>query len=143
MTSPAFRERAAAMEKLKTEYGQRAQFIVIYQREAHAKGEWEVDRNKDKDITVDQPTTLEARSDLAKKTRQELKITAPILVDTMGNETATAYGAGANSAFVINRDGIIVARQQWFDPGGLQRAIDEAAKALPSTKPSATPVAVE
>ncbi len=142
-TSPAFRDRAAAMEKLKTEYGQKAQFFVIYGREAHAKGEWEVDRNKDKDIVVDQPTKLEARMDLAKKARQELKISVPILVDTMGNDAAIAYGAGANSAFVINRDGLVVARQQWFDPGGLHRAIDDAVKAMPTTKPSATPVAVE
>ena len=132
-TCPAFRERAAAMEKLKNDYSTRAQFFVVYTREAHAKGEWEVDRNKALEISVDQPTTIEARSELAKKSRDELSITVPIMLDTIGDEAAKAYGAGVNSAFVINRDGIIVARQQWFDPTGLRSAIDEAVKATPAT----------
>ena len=136
-TSPAFRERASAMEKLKTEYGQRAQFFVVYMREAHAKGEWEVARNKDANIEAAQPSTIEARTDLAKKAREQLKITVPIAIDTIGNETATAFGAGANSAVVINRDGLIAAKQEWFDPGGLRRELDEAIKATPATKPSA------
>jgi hypothetical protein len=75
---------------------------------------------------------MDARMTLAKKSRDELKLTTPILVDNMENETATAYGAGPNSAIVINRDGVIVHKQQWFDPAGLRRAIDEAAKATPT-----------
>ena len=138
-TSPAFRDRAAAMEKLRNEYGLHAQFFVIYAREAHAKGEWEVARNKDNDIAIDQPRTYEARLDLAKKAKQELKIGTTVLVDTIGNDTSISYAAGANSAFVINRDGMIIDRQEWFDPSGLKRAIDEAIKSTPTTKPVQPP----
>jgi Spy/CpxP family protein refolding chaperone/peroxiredoxin len=135
-TCPAFRDRAAMLEKLKSSYSTGVQFFVIYTREAHAKDEWEVARNKNLEISVEQPKTMDARTALAKKSRDELKLTVPILLDTLGNETASAYGAGANSAFVINRDARISARQQWFDAAGLRRAIDEAAKATPSTKPA-------
>jgi thyroxine 5-deiodinase len=130
---PIFRDRVAAMEKLKTEYGTRATFFVVYAREAHPAGEWEVDRNKDQSISVDQPRTIDARQALAKKAKESLKMTVPILLDGVGNDAAIAYGAGPNSAVVIGRDGTIVAKQQWFDPYGIRRAIDSAAK--PATQP--------
>ena len=79
---------------------------------------------------------------MAKKAKLELKITTPILLDTIGNDTSIAYGAGANSAYVINRDGTIAAKQEWFDPTGLRREIDEAVKAGATTKP-ALPAAAE
>jgi hypothetical protein len=44
----------------------------------------------------------------------------------MEDTTLTAYNAGANSAFVIGREGKIVARQQWCDPSGLRHWIDQA-----------------
>jgi Spy/CpxP family protein refolding chaperone/peroxiredoxin len=135
-TCPSFRDRAAAMEKLRSDYSTRAQFFIVYTREAHAKDEWEVARNKDLEIVAEQPRSMDERVTLAKKSRDELKLTTPIVVDSMGNDTAIAYGAGPNSAVVINRDGVIVARQQWFDPSGLRRAIDEAIKAAPTTKPA-------
>jgi Spy/CpxP family protein refolding chaperone len=130
---PAFRDRVSAMEKLKSEYGNRATFFVVYSREAHPAGGWEVDRNKDQSISVEQPRSIDARQQLAKKARESLKITVPMLLDSVGNDTALAYGAGPNSAVVIGRDGTIVAKQQWFDAYGIRRAIDNAAK--PATQP--------
>ena len=135
---PSFRNRAAAMEKLRNDYGPRAQFYVVYTREAHATGEWEVDRNKDEGIQVEQPKTLDARKTLASAARDKLKITVPILIDSPENEAAKAFGTGANSAYVINRDGKIAVRQEWFEPNALRRAIDEAVRSAPSTRP-ATP----
>jgi Spy/CpxP family protein refolding chaperone len=132
---PAFRGRAASMDKLKLDYGNRAQFFVVYTKEAHAAGEWEVDRNKDEGISVEQSKTFDARKTLAATAKDKLGITVPILIDTTGNEAQNTFGAGANSAYVINRDGVIVARQQWFEPNALRRSIDEATKSAPTTKP--------
>ncbi|HYO09623.1 MAG TPA: deiodinase-like protein, partial [Tepidisphaeraceae bacterium] len=125
---PAFRDRAAAMEKLRGEYGTRATFLVVYAREAHPAGEWEVDRNKDQSISVEQPRSADARRALATQARDALKITVPILLDSLGNDTAIAYGAGPNSAIVIGRDGTIAARQNWFEPYAIRRWIDAAVK---------------
>jgi len=36
---------------------------------------------------------------------------------------------------VINRDGMIIARQQWFEPNALRRSIDDATKSAAPTKP--------
>ncbi len=136
---PVFREKVPAMEKLKSDLGTRAQFFVVYAREAHPLGEWEVDRNKDAGISVEQPKKIEARRELAQQARDKLKITAPILLDGIGNDVAIAYGAGANSAYVIGRDGTIAARQQWCDPSGLRRAIVDAT----SPHPAATQATAE
>jgi Spy/CpxP family protein refolding chaperone len=133
---PSFRNRVAAMEKLKGDYATRAQFFVVYAREAHPAGEWEVDRNKDDGITVEQPKTIEARKTLASTAREKLKITVPIVMDSIGNDAATALGARANSAYVIGRDGTLVARQEWFEPSALRRVL-EAATARPALKPAA------
>ena len=146
-SSPSFRTRAAAIEKLKNDLGSRAQFFVVYTREAHATGEWEVDRNKDEGINVEQPKTFDARKTLATSAREKLKITVPMLIDSPDNQVAKTLGAGANSAYVIDRDGKIAARQDWFEPAALRHAIEDAANARPSPAaaaealptPSATP----
>ena len=109
--------------------GTRATIYVVYSKEAHPLGGWEVDRNKAEGISIDDPQTLDARRALASKTRDALKLSTPILIDTMDNAAMTAFGAGANSAYVIARDGTIAARQQWFEPAALKRHIDQSAAA--------------
>ena len=136
-SAPTFRNRAAALEKLRAELGTRASVFVVYAREAHPTGEWEVARNKEDGVSVEQAKTLDARKAAAAAARAKLKMVTPILLDTIGNETATAYGAGPNSAYVIGRDGTIAARQQWFEPLALRRAINAAVAAKPATKPAA------
>ena len=136
-SAPTFRNRAAALEKLKSELGTRATFFVVYAREAHPTGEWEVARNKEDGVSVEQARTADARRAAAQTARDKLKLSTPILLDTIGNDTAIAYGAGINSAYVIARDGTIAARQQWFEPLALRRAIENAANAKPTTKPAA------
>jgi hypothetical protein len=135
-SAPTFRNRAAALEKLKSDLGTRASFFVVYAREAHPTGEWEVTRNKEDGISVEQARSLDARRTAAQTAREKLKLTTPILLDTIGNDTAIAYGAGINGAYVIARDGTVAARQQWFEPLALRRAIENAANAKPATRPA-------
>jgi hypothetical protein len=129
LSCPSFRQRAAALEKLKETTGNRANVYVIYSKEAHPLGGWEVDRNKAEGISIDDPKTIDARRALASKARDALKLSTPILIDTMDNTAMTTLGAGANSAFVIARDGTLAARQQWFEPAALRRYIDQSAAA--------------
>lgn len=126
-TSPSFRQRAAALEKLAKETQTKAAFFVIYTREAHAVGEWEVDRNKDDNILIEQPTTEAQRRELAKQAVTTLKLTIPVLVDGMDDAVTKAYGVAPNGAVVIGRDGKVFARQRWFEPLGLRQHIDAAA----------------
>lgn len=131
-TSPIFRQRVAAMEKLAKDTTRTASFFVIYTREAHAHGEWEVERNKDENIQVEQPRTDAERKEQAKQAVSTLKITVPVLVDGMDDAVAKAYGLSPNGAVVIGRDGKIFARQKWFEPVALRQHID-AASAVKNT----------
>jgi len=128
-STPSFRQRISALEKLAKEYGSRATFVIVYTREAHAVGEWEVDRNKQEEIAVEQPKTEADRKAQANQAVNALKITLPVVVDTMDNATAKAYGLTPNGAVVINRDGTVAARQRWFEPIGLRPQIDTAVAA--------------
>ena len=112
------------------------QFFVVYGREAHAKGEWEVGRNKDLEYQrLAQPSTADARSELAKKAQKELKITMPILLDSMGTHCHRLWRRCEHTAIIIGKDGNIFAKQEWCDPSGLKREIEEAGKSTPATKP--------
>jgi hypothetical protein len=127
-TSPSFRQRADGLESLRREYGARITPLVIYTRENHPVGQWDVERNKDDGVAVEQPGDMDGRIAIAKKARAQLKLTVPIAVDTMDDATATAYGGFTNAAFLIGRDGKIVARQKWFEPYAMRRMIDAALK---------------
>jgi peroxiredoxin len=125
-STPSFRQRVPALEKLAKDYSTRATVLVVYTREAHAVGEWEVDRNKEDNIAVEQPKTDAERKTLATQAVSTLKITVPVLLDDMENSTAKAYGLTPNGAVIINRDGSVAARQHWFEPIGLRAQIDAA-----------------
>jgi len=134
-SSPSFRQRAAGLEQLKREFGNRATFFVVYTKEAHPKGEWDVERNRDEEIEVEQHKDLKAREAMAEKAKSTLKLTVPILLDSMDDAAANAYGLAPNSAVVIGKDLKVVARQQWFDPYTLRRHIETGTK--PGTRPAA------
>jgi Spy/CpxP family protein refolding chaperone/peroxiredoxin len=126
-TCPSFRQRAGGMEQLKKEYGARATFLVVYTAEAHPTGGWEADRNKEEKIFMDAHTSLDERKAAANKAREALKITVPIVLDDMDDSVAKVFGAKANSLVMV-KDGKVVARQEWADPQGAKRLLDNALK---------------
>lgn len=126
LTSPTFRDQAPAMERLNQRYDQRVFFLVVYTREAHPAGQWDVARNQDDGISIPQSKDMDERRNLADRARRGLDISAPVLVDTMDDAVSTAYGGFPDATFVIGRDGKIVGRQQWTDPSGLPRLIEAA-----------------
>jgi Spy/CpxP family protein refolding chaperone len=127
-TSPSFRQRVPQLERLRREYGTRINPIIIYTSENHPVGQWEVQRNKEQGISVEQPAEMDARIALARRAREALKITVPMVIDTMDDATMTAYGGTTNAAILIGRDGTILARQKWFEPYALRGEIDAALK---------------
>lgn len=126
-TSPSFRQRVPILEKLAKDYGQKASFYIVYTREAHAVGEWEVTRNKNEEISLEQPKSEAERLTLAKQATSTLRISLPVLIDDMDNTVANAYGLTPNGAVVIGRDGKIAGTQRWFEPLALRGVIDTAA----------------
>jgi Spy/CpxP family protein refolding chaperone len=134
-SSPSFRDRVKDMEQLKRDLGARVNFLVIYTKEAHAEGEWDVQQNKDADITVAQHVDENTRKDAARVAKDKLKISIPIALDSMDDSTAAAYEGMSNAAVIIDRDGFIAYRQKWCDPVSLRRKIEELLK-RPATTPA-------
>ena len=91
-SSPSFRQRAAKMDELARQYSTRANFLIIYTKEAHAVGEWEVDRNRDEGVRVAKHADLAARKTAAKDAKQALRITIPIASRIGGGSCAGDAG---------------------------------------------------
>ncbi|HTW94800.1 MAG TPA: deiodinase-like protein [Tepidisphaeraceae bacterium] len=134
-SSPSFRDRVAAMDRLRAQFSGVAMFLIVYTREAHPEGDWQVQRNVDAGVLVNQPTILSQRRALARRAVESLNIHTPVVVDTMTDDVTRAYGGAPNAAVVIDRTGRIAGRQNWTDPSGLPELI-RAALAAPATQPS-------
>lgn len=134
-SAPSFRYRNAAMDALDKRYGARGvEFYVVYTAEAYPAGEWDVDRNKSDNILIPRHADYNARLAAATRMRDTLKPLRPVVVDDFNNPLAKAVRAGPHTVLVIGRDGVIAARQQWCDPGGLERHIDAALAVRPEKK---------
>jgi hypothetical protein len=126
-SSPTFRQRAAGLEQIRREFGSRLNLLLVYTREHHPLSQGQVQRNKEEGIEVEQPAHAEARAALARRTRAALRLSVPIVIDTMDDAVANAFYVQDNCpAFLIARDGTLLARQRWFEPYAMRRIIQDA-----------------
>jgi hypothetical protein len=134
-TSPSFRQRVGPLDELRRDFGARINFVIVYTREAHPTGTWEVDRNRDEEISVADHKDEAERRAAAKNARDRLRLGSFIITtDSMNNATATAYHGWPNAAAVlIGRDGTVLAYQQWFDAYLMRDAISNALAGKPTT----------
>lgn len=104
---PNFRSAAGPLKALQSKYGNKATFLLIYIREAHASGDWQSTRNQREGIDVPPARTLSEKQDHAVMCTRSLHLAFPALLDGMDNQVETAYGAWPSRAFVIGRDGLV------------------------------------
>jgi len=93
---------------VRAEFEKDVLFIILYQREAHA--------GEARFADVEQPETSEERKELAEKTCDELHIATKVVLDDMANTVRRAYGGLPNSAYVIDKGGVIVHKEPWAKP---------------------------
>ena len=115
-------------------YGDQVWFIIIYTIEAHPVGspspysgkEWTGPASMDKEgCALTQPATYEERVAQASQMSEELGLTVPVLIDEMDNAVWCTYGPAPNTAYLIDTDGTIVAKQGWYQPQLMEAAIEE------------------
>ncbi|EDV24912.1 uncharacterized protein TRIADDRAFT_56321 [Trichoplax adhaerens] len=88
-------------------YADKAQFILIYIKEAHASDEWPLDYlNDSMDVSFKKPRVLEERMSLAKQFIDRFDIKLPVYVDDIKDTMAKEYSATPERLYVI-RDGKI------------------------------------
>ncbi len=89
------------------EYGDRAAFLFVYIREAHADDEWQLGSNRRDSVVFAQPTTLGRRQEVATSCSKALKLTMPCLVDEIDNPVDEAYAGWPERLFIVDVDGRI------------------------------------
>lgn len=110
-----------------TRWRDQVDFVVVYIREAHPEEGWVVSMNRDQDITVNDPTTLEERTEVAAVCALRLQIRMPVVVDDMDDNIASAYGALPDRLYLVGKGGNIAFQGEpgpfGFDPAQLEAAI--------------------
>ena len=85
--------------------------------------------NIDEKIIYDQPTTIEARAEIAEACVLHMQLEMPTLLDSMSNEVDLAYSALPERLFLVDAEGRInwhCGMGPWgFDPNGLEQAIQQ------------------
>jgi hypothetical protein len=89
-------------------FGNEAQFLLVYLREAHPTDGWAM-----KNSQLTDPRSQLEREFVAAQCCRELKFEFPAVVDTMDDQTAVNWAAWPERIFVVGTDGrVIYAGQQ-------------------------------
>ena len=90
------------------EAGDRARFVLVYIREAHALDEWITKDNTDDGVAVSQPWTLGARREAAHAMCSKLNVSIPAVTDTVDDDVSTTWGAWPDRIYVLDEAGVVV-----------------------------------
>ena len=108
-------------------YSDSVHFLVVYIREAHPEEGWILPENRRSGIAVHEAVTDDERRKVASICAVNLKISMPIVVDTVDNAVASAYGGWPDRLYLISSDGRIAYQGGegpfGFDPAELEHAI--------------------
>lgn len=104
-TCGPFRMQAGNVEKLYNRYKDRADFLMIYVREAHPKGGWSMASNDRVGVSYDQPTTFDERVSIAQTCQRSLGFDMPFLVDTMDDKVGARYSGMPSRFYLIDSAG--------------------------------------
>ena len=134
-TCDVARYNLANIQKLKQQYGDKLEILLVYTREAHPsdmpspyspKQEIWIPRLNLKDkVKANQPKTYGENKLLAVKWAQEYNIEVPVLIDTPDNKFWLQFGQAPNSAYLIEPQGSVYFKQSWFAMEELEKAISQ------------------
>ena len=93
------------MNEWYAEYKDRADFIVVYVREAHPDDGWQTRSNVNQDIVYDTPQTFEERKTIAKACEVGLALKIPLIIDKMDDAVEKAYQGWPDRIYIIGKDG--------------------------------------
>jgi hypothetical protein len=99
---------------------------VIYIREAHPLGG---PRRTPKEFPIADPKTLAERQKVAEDFAKQMKLSVPILVDTIDDQVERAYSGWPDRIYILDREGKIVHKGA-PGPGGFAPSVREAPAVL-------------
>lgn len=107
-TCPNFRSSSESLKSLYHTYGARIPFLLVYIREAHARGAWQSTRNVRDDISMVPAANITEKKGYASLCTRKLHLPFPALVDGMDGAVEAAYAAWPARAFVVGTDGRVL-----------------------------------
>ena len=115
------------MESLYKAYGKKAEFLLVYIREAHPSDGGQSKQNVKDGVIFKQPKTFEQRVEVAKACHDGLKMTIPCLVDGIDDAVDKAYSGAPDRLCVVDIDGKVAyhsKRGPWgFKPLDAEKAL--------------------
>ena len=99
---------------------------MIYIREAHPVGG---PRRPPEQFQIPDPKTLAQRQKVAEEFAAEVKLSAPILVDTIDDQVEQAYAGWPDRIYIVDQQGKIVHKGD-SGPRGFQPSVKEAPSVL-------------
>jgi len=125
-----------ALNKLYQQYKDRAEFYVVYIREAHSSNGWQMKVNLDQNVVFADPTSYEEKTEVAQMCVYKLGIDFPTLIDDFSNSTELAYTGWPDRLYVVDRDGRVAHKSTpgpfGFHPEEVERTLQ---RLLPDVGP--------
>jgi Iodothyronine deiodinase len=90
---------------LNRRYKDKADFVAVYLREAHASDGWSLASNDKLGISVGQHKDFGERAQAAKVCCASLKMTMPMVVDEFDDRVGIAYSAMPDRLYVVDTRG--------------------------------------
>ena len=106
-TCGPFRSQAGNVEKLYQMYKDRAEFVMVYVREAHPTDGWSMESNDRVGVSLPQPKTYDERVSVAQTCGKTLALGFPMLVDTMEDTVGARYSGMPSRLYLIDSTGRI------------------------------------
>ena len=120
--------QAGRLEELYADYGDKAAFLVVYIREAHAAdSDWPL-RGRDGE-GINDPKSLEERQAVAKKCANKINFSMPMVIDELSDVAASAYGGHPDRLYIVGKDGRVAFQggpgPRGFRPDDMEDALKE------------------
>ena len=112
------------LEEIYGEFRDRADFYVVYIREAHPTDGWMLESNFQDEVVFSQPQTAESRAEVASTCMTRLALSIPALLDSMDNSVDRVFNAWPERLYVLAGNRVIYQGGKGpygFDPEVLDR----------------------
>jgi hypothetical protein len=122
-------------------YKDKAEFVAVYVREAHASDGWSLQSNEKIGISVAQHKDLGERRQVAQVCSSALKMTIPMVVDEIDDRVGVAYSGMPDRLYIVDAQGRVAYKGGrgpfGYKPSEMEQSLimllmDEADKKRPS-----------
>ena len=126
-TCGPFRGQAGNVEKLHLRYKDRANFAMVYVREAHPTDGWQMESNDRAGVALRQPRTYAERVAVARTCGRTLDFGFPMVVDTLDDAVGARYSGMPGRLYLIDRAGKVAYKSGrgpfGFKPSELEQSL--------------------